>query len=81
MDDVMEANAASARDNLSRTHRQFTRKNSSGRGGGGGVGGVCNHTDTTGSYISSNHDGALASLEFVQDPIALVLLFVAVDGW
>jgi hypothetical protein len=42
--------------------------------------GVCNHTDTTGSYIGSNHDGALSSLELVQDPIALVLLLVTVDG-
>jgi hypothetical protein len=42
--------------------------------------GVCNHTNTTRSYVGSNHDGALASLELVQDPIALVLLLVAVDG-
>ena len=40
-----------------------------------------NHTDTTGSHVSSNHDGALASLEFVQDPVTLVLLLVAVDSW
>ena len=38
-----------------------------------------NHTDTTGSYISSNHDGTLASLELVQDPVTLVLLLVTVD--
>lgn len=74
----MGANAASARDDLSKAHWQFTRNNSSGRGRG--YWGVCNHTDTTGSHISSNHDGALAGLELVQDPIALVLLLVTVDG-
>ena len=45
-----------------------------------GEGRVRNHTNTTRSYISSNHDGALASLEFVQDPIALVLLFISVNS-
>ena len=34
MDDVMGADAASARDNLSRAHWQFTRNNCSGRGRG-----------------------------------------------
>ena len=46
----------------------------------GGVLGVCNHTDTTGSHVGGNHDGALARLEFVQDPVALVLLLVTVNG-
>lgn len=45
--------------------------------------GVCrfaiNHTNTAGSYISSNHDGTLASLELIQDPVTLVLLLVTVD--
>lgn len=36
-------------------------------------------TDTTGCDVGSNHDGALARLELVQDPIALVLLLVTVD--
>lgn len=49
-------------------------------GGGGGfrVGEI--HTDTTRGDICGNHDGALARLELVQDPIALVLLLVTVDG-
>jgi hypothetical protein len=51
------------------------------RGGDGDrVRGQVNHTNTTRSYVSSNHDGALAGLEFVENPIALVLLLVAVDG-
>jgi hypothetical protein len=78
MDDVMGADAASARDNLSRAQWQFTRDNCSGRRG---CWGVCNHTDTTGSYIGSNHDGALAGLELIQDPIALILLLVTVDSY
>jgi hypothetical protein len=40
-----------------------------------------NHTNTTGSHIGGNHDGALAGLELVQDPIALVLLLISVDSW
>jgi hypothetical protein len=39
------------------------------------------HTDTTGSHISGHHDGALALLEFVQDPVTLVLLLVTVNSW
>lgn len=38
------------------------------------------HTNTTRCYISSNHDGTLASLELIQDPITLILLLVTVDG-
>lgn len=38
------------------------------------------HTDTTRSHISGHHDGALAGLEFVENPITLVLLLVSVDG-
>jgi hypothetical protein len=38
------------------------------------------HTNTTRSHISSHHDGALARLEFVQDPISFLLLLVTVDG-
>lgn len=39
-----------------------------------------NHTDTTRSHVRGNHDGALARLELVQDPITLVLLLVTVNG-
>jgi hypothetical protein len=80
LDDVMEASVTSAQDDLSRAQWQFTHSNSWG-GKEGGVLGVCNHTDTTGSHVGGNHDGALARLEFVQDPVALVLLLVAVNGW
>lgn len=38
------------------------------------------HTNTTGSHISGNHDGALSGLEFVQDPVTLILLLVTVDS-
>ena len=48
-------------------------------------GGMCkiavNHTNTTGSYISSNHDRTLARLKLVQNPITLVLLLVAMDSY
>ena len=50
-----------------------------GRGGEGGLQFV--HTDTTGSHIGGHHDGALALLELVQDPITFLLLLVTVDGW
>lgn len=45
--------------------------------------GEFNHTDTTRSHVSGNHDGALALLEFVENPITLLLLLVTVDreGW
>lgn len=38
------------------------------------------HTNTTRCYVSSNHDGAVSSLELVENPIALVLLLVSVNG-
>lgn len=79
LDDVMEASVTSAQDDLSRAQWQFTHSSNWGSGEQG-VLGVCNHTDTTGSHVSGNHDGALARLEFVQDPVALVLLLVTVDG-
>ena len=79
LDDVMEASVTSAQDDLSRAQWQFTHSNSRGTGGWR-VMGVCNHTDTTGSHVGGNHDGALARLEFVQDPVALVLLLVTVNG-
>jgi len=47
---------------------------------GSGGEGVIVHTNTAGGNISCYHDGALARLELVQDPIALVLLFVSVNG-
>jgi hypothetical protein len=81
LDDVMEASVTSAQDDLSRAQWQFTHSNSWGRKGEVECWGVCNHTDTTGSHVGSNHDGALARLELVQDPIALVLLLVTVNGW
>jgi hypothetical protein len=80
LEDVMEAIGASARDDLSKAHWQFTHNNVWRRGNIKGWSGVCNHTNTAGSHIGSNHDGALAGLELVQDPIALVLLFVTMDG-
>ena len=49
-----------------------------GKGKGGCLLG-CNHTDATGGHVGGNHDGALARLEFVEDPVTLVLLLVAVD--
>ncbi len=39
-----------------------------------------NHTNTTGGHISGNHDRTLARLELVQNPVALMLLLIAVDG-
>lgn len=39
------------------------------------------HTNTTRGYVSSNHDGALASLEFVQNPVTLILLLISMDGY
>lgn len=42
-----------------------------------GVGG--GHTNTARRNVGSNHDGALSSLELIEDPIALVLLLVTVD--
>lgn len=47
---------------------------------GGGISN-CNHTDTTRCHVSSNHDWALAVFELLQDPIPLVLLFVAVNSY
>jgi hypothetical protein len=41
---------------------------------------LLNHTNTTGSHIGGNHDGALAGLELVENPVALLLLLVAVDS-
>lgn len=38
------------------------------------------HTDTTGGHIGGYHDGALAGLELVEDPVTLVLLFVTMDS-
>lgn len=55
----------------------------SGERGGKGRKGECrfavNHTNTTRSYISSNHDGALPRLEFIQNPITLILLLISMD--
>ena len=79
LDDVMEASVTSAQDDLSRAQWQFTHNNSWG-GEEGGVLGVCNHTDTTGSHVGGNHDGALASLELIENPVTLVLLLVTVNG-
>lgn len=60
---------------------QITQEGHQGRGRGWGSGGeVFNHTDAAGSHVGGNHDRALAHLEFVEHPVALVLLLVAVDG-
>lgn len=40
----------------------------------------CNHTNTTGSHVSSNHNRAFSVLELLQDPVTFVLLFVTVDS-
>lgn len=45
-----------------------------------GEGRAMYHTNATRRHIGGNHDGALASLELVQDPVALVLLLVTVNG-
>lgn len=47
---------------------------------GEGAGRGLIHTNTTGSHVGGHHDGALSSLELVQDPVTLVLLFVTVNG-
>jgi hypothetical protein len=39
-----------------------------------------NHTNAAGCHVGSNHDRALALLEFVEHPVALVLLLVTMDG-
>ena len=38
------------------------------------------HTNATGGHVGGHHDGALAGLELLQDPVALALLLVTVDG-
>lgn len=62
--------------------RQITQEGHWGRGERGwwDVWGVFNHTDAAGCHVSSNHDRALAHLELVEHPVALVLLLVTVDG-
>ena len=37
------------------------------------------HTNTTRRHVSSDHDGGFAGFEFIENPIALVLLLVTVD--
>lgn len=39
-----------------------------------------NHTDASGCHVGSNHDGAFAALEFVENPVTLLLLLVTVNG-
>lgn len=61
--------------------RQITHEGHWERGEGGRCRwGVFNHTDAAGCHVSGNHDGALAHLELVEHPVALVLLLVTVDG-
>lgn len=50
-----------------------------GKGEGGGEGLFSFHTNTTRRDVRSNHDWALASLEFVQNPVTFVLLLVAMN--
>lgn len=61
------------------TSRNHEKQGKGGKRGMTGGGCVCNHTNTTRSHIGGNHDRALAGFEFVEDPVALVLLFVAVN--
>jgi hypothetical protein len=42
--------------------------------------GAVAHTDTTRSHVGGNHDGTFAGLEFVEDPVTFLLLFVAMDS-
>jgi hypothetical protein len=43
--------------------------------------GVCKyHTNATTGHVGSNHDRTLSSLELVENPIALGLLFVTVNS-
>jgi hypothetical protein len=42
--------------------------------------GDCNHTDTTRCHIGGNHNRAFPVLKLTEHPVALSLLFVAVDG-
>jgi hypothetical protein len=37
-------------------------------------------TNTTGSHVGGNHDGALALSELVENPVSLLLLLVTVNG-
>jgi len=60
--------------------RQITQGGHWGREWGWRGFGVFNHTDAAGSHVSGNHDRALAHLELVEHPVALVLLLVTVDG-
>jgi hypothetical protein len=39
------------------------------------------HTNTTGRNVRSNHDWALAGLEFVQNPVTFILLLVTMNGY
>jgi len=54
------------------------KKKKKGRGAGRGRG-VCNHTNTTRSHIGGNHNRALASFEFAENPVSFSLLLVAVN--
>ena len=47
---------------------------------GGGAGGKI-HTNTTRSNVRGNHDRRLAVLELIENPVAFVLLLVAVDSF
>jgi len=40
----------------------------------------CMHTNTTRSDVGGNHDWRFASLELVEHPVTLGLLFVAMNG-
>ena len=58
--------------------KKYSIREKGGERMGGGLLSV--HTDTTGSNIRSNHDWALASLEFVENPITFVLLLVTMNS-
>ena len=59
-------------------HIRSAKRQNRGKTGRGVLG--CNHTNTTGSHVSSNHNRAFSVLEFLQDPVTFVLLFVTVDS-
>ena len=40
-----------------------------------------NHTNTARGYVCSDHNRALAGLEFVQNPVTFVLLLVTVNSY
>lgn len=48
--------------------------------GVGGGEGECIHTNTTRSHVGGHHDGTLAGLELIKNPVAFILLLVTVNS-